>query len=63
MDHGHAEAALYPICILWAEARLVRERVNGLLATQMILTQAAIGSMFSKETATSFVESIERLRE
>lgn len=63
LDHGHPEAADYPICVLWAEVRLAKERIDGQLATQMLLTQTAIASMFAKEAGRSFKEMIERLTE
>lgn len=61
LEHGHAGAAEYPICVLWAEVQLVTDRVNGAVATQALLTQSAIASMFSVQSAKSFTDLIERL--
>lgn len=63
MSQGHAEAAEYPICVLWHEVRLAVERVNGMVATQALLTQSAIASMFSKDAGRGFVDQIEKLTE
>lgn len=61
LSEGHAEAEFYPVCFLWAEVQLARERVNRMLASQMLLTQSAIASIFTKKSVQDFGEAIERL--
>lgn len=60
MDHGHTEARLYPVPMVWMEVMLVRERVNRELASSASLTQLVIGSMLSKKAQAKLKE---RLRE
>lgn len=55
LDHGHPDAWSYPVGFLFEEAAVVRERLDGLLATQAGLMQMALCSvpnMSVKPTAT-----------
>ncbi len=61
LDHGHPEAPAYPIGMVWDEARLVVERLNGLESTRAVLLQMAVSSLFSKEGGRAFKMTIERL--
>jgi hypothetical protein len=61
LDHGHPEAMKYPLGMVWDEATLVVERLNGLAATQAVLTQMAVSSMFSKDASKAFTEKIKEM--
>lgn len=61
LEHGHVHAAVYPLWRLWMEAEIVRDRVNGLLVSEAVLIQHAVGSLLSKEAAKSFKELVESL--
>lgn len=63
LEHGHVHAALFPLWRLWVEAEIVRDRVNGLLVSEAILIQHAVGSLLSKEAAKSFKELVENLND
>lgn len=58
MDHGHPEARHYPLGVVWDEAQLVVDRLNGLEATRALLTQMAVAALFSKEGAKTFQKMI-----
>lgn len=58
LDHGHPEARLYPLGMLWDESNLVIERVNGATVTEANLLQHAIGSILSKKSGTHFQKMI-----
>ena len=47
--------------MLYEESDLVIERLNGAAATQAVLVQAAIASMFSKEGGKLFSKLIKRM--
>jgi len=49
--------------MVWDEALLVAERLNGLEATRAILLQAAVSSLFSEEAGREFGDLIEKLNE
>lgn len=61
MDHGHPEANEYPLGVVWEEAQLVIERLNGLEATRALLTQMAVASLFSKDGQKTFQSIIKRM--
>lgn len=61
LGHGHVHAAHYPLWRLWMEAEIVRDRLHGLMISDAILTQHAVGSLLSKEAAKSFKELVESL--
>lgn len=63
LEHGHAHAQDYPIGLVWVEAALVTERINGLKADQAVLTQMAVSSLFGKDGKRSFNEALKELRE
>jgi hypothetical protein len=44
----------YPIGFLVDEARLVSERINGLAATQAVLTQMAAATLLDKKAVKPF---------
>lgn len=63
---GHPNAARYPLCTLWAEARLAQKRLNAEMVTQALLMQTAVGSVVggafgSKDSAKPFNELVKRL--
>jgi hypothetical protein len=47
--------------MLWDEVLLAKVRINAYLASQTLLFQLAVGSMFSKESAEEFTKVIKRL--
>lgn len=63
MAHGHPEARHYPVPMMTREARIVRKRVNGQIATEAVLTQLAIGSILSKKAGKAFEKQVKKLNE
>jgi len=61
LDHGHPNARLYPVGLLWDEYTLVIERVNGRIVTEANLLQHAIGSILSKQSRTEFSKLLKAL--
>lgn len=53
----------YPIGRVIDESRIVTERVNGLVATQALLTKQAIDAVLSKKGHKVFTETLKRLNE
>lgn len=43
---GQPDAARYPVCILWTEATIARQRINSHHVTQALLVQGAIMSVW-----------------
>jgi hypothetical protein len=58
---GHAQASRYPLWMLWGEVEVAQQRNNQLLASEAILTQAAVSALLSKEGAKVFQKAIKRL--
>lgn len=63
LDHGHPHAWRYPIRMVWEEAALVVERLNGLEASRAVLLQMAVSSVISKKAGAEFKKAIRRLSE
>jgi hypothetical protein len=61
LDHGHPEARLYPLGMLWDESNLVIERVNGRIVTEASLLQFAVNSILCKKSRTEFSKMIQSL--
>lgn len=61
LEHGHTQARDYPVGMVWDEAEIVVERVNGLEATRAIFIQLAAASVMSKKAAGEFSKQIKRL--
>ena len=61
MDHGHPHAGHYPIRMVWEEALLVVERLNGVAVTEAVFLQMAVSSLFSKQGAKEFSKVVKRL--
>jgi hypothetical protein len=61
MDHGHTEARLYPVPMVWMEVSLVRERLNQEIASNASLTQLVIGSILSKKAGAKLKERLRDL--
>jgi len=57
------DAPFYPIGMVWDEAQIVVERINGFHATQAILTQMAVISVLSKDGSKEFKKAIKRLND
>lgn len=47
--------------MIWDETRLVRERTEGLLATEAVLTQMAVSSVLSEKAGKEFNKMIKKL--
>ena len=54
MAEGHPEAKHYPLCILWHEVDIARNRSREVAVTQALLIQAAVGSLLNKKGAEHF---------
>lgn len=63
LANGHTEANGYPIAMIWDEARLVGDRLNGQMATEAVLTQMAVSSVLSKKAGKEFDKMIKRMSE
>lgn len=63
IDHGHPDAAEYPLGLVFDEARLVEDRLNGYFATNAVLTQMAVSALFSKDAGKAFQEMVTDLIE
>lgn len=61
MANGHPLAKSYPLSTLMYEATLVRERVDGLIATDAIVQQMLLASLFDKDAGKEFTKMIEGL--
>jgi len=61
MAHGHPEARLYPVPMVWTEVRLVHERMNKELAANASLTQLVVASILSKKAAAKLKERLKDL--
>ena len=63
MDHGHPDAAAYPLGMLMDEARLITQRVNVGHVTTATLLQSAVSGILSKRANKEFKKQIDRLLE
>lgn len=63
LGHGHPKARLYPLGMVWDEGRLVVDRLNGLMATEMTLLQLAVAGVLSKKAGKEFEKQINRITE
>lgn len=63
LDHGHPEAQHYPVGMVFVEAEIVVERLNGMEATRAVLIQMAASSVMSRKGAAEFQKLIKRLTE
>lgn len=61
LANGHPDAPFYPIHRVWEEADLVVERDNQRMATETLLIQMAVSSLFAKEAGKEFQKIISRL--
>lgn len=61
LDHGHPHAWHYPIRMVWEEAEMVVERLNGVAVTEAVFLQMAVSALFSKEGAKEFSKVVKRL--
>lgn len=51
----------YPVGMVWDEAQIVVDRLNGMEATRAVLIQMAMTTMFSKDGGREFRKLITRL--
>lgn len=63
MANGHPDAAQYAIHKVWEESHLVTSRLNQVLATETLLLQMAVSSLFNKEAGREFQKIIMRLND
>ena len=61
LDHGHPQARLYPIGMVWEESALVVERMNREAASNTTLLQLAAGSLLSKDAAKQLKKTLKEL--
>lgn len=61
LSEGHVHAGRYPLRRLWDEVRIASQRVNVGLASQAVLTQLVIGSLFAKESGDVLKKTLEDL--
>jgi len=50
---------MYPVAVVWSEARLVRERIAQRAQTDAVVMQTVIASMFSKEGGKALQKLLE----
>jgi hypothetical protein len=62
MSEGHPEAWKYPIGFMWTEARIARERINIKMATESVLIQQAVLSIWSGDKDGIFRKTIGSLQ-
>jgi hypothetical protein len=61
LSEGHQHARRYPLATLWAEAELVRERVNARIRTESTLMHAVIVSILSSKKDKSAQRHLDSL--
>ena len=59
MSEGHRDARMYPVAVVWSEARLFRERIAQRAQTDAVVMQTVIASMFSKEGGKALQKLLE----
>ncbi len=71
MAHGHSDAWLYPLGLLFEEAEIVAERVNAQICTEVSLNQMGISAIpnmsvspaATKKIAENFAKAMKQLME
>ncbi len=61
MANGHTDAPFYPIHTVWEETYFVVQRTNKAVATETLLLQMAVSTLFSKGAGDDFNDIIERM--
>lgn len=61
MANGHPDAAFYPIHRVWEEAHFVVQRTNRDVATETLMLQMAVSTLFSKDAGRDFNKIIKRM--
>lgn len=61
LAHGHPDAASYPVGMVWDEAQIVVDRLNGMETTRAIMTQMAVASLLSAKGGKEFRKLIKGL--
>lgn len=61
LANGHPDAAFYPVHRVWEEVTLAVERDNQRMATETLLIQMAVSSLFDKGAGKEFNKIISRL--
>lgn len=61
LSEGHRDASLYPVAVVWSEARIVRERHARRMQAEAVVMQTTIASMFSKEGIKAFEKLLKRM--
>lgn len=62
MKNGHTDAMQYPLWMVTAHTRIMRNVSNNMLASEMLLLQMAAGSIIGgKEVSKAFSDEIRKL--
>lgn len=61
LSNGHPDAPIYPIHRLWEEASMLTSQINLTIATNALLTQMAVSSLYSKESGRDFTKTINKM--
>jgi hypothetical protein len=56
LAEGHEAARLYPVAMVWSEARIVRQRQAAQRKLDAVVMQMVIGSMFTKEASKNLTK-------
>lgn len=56
LSEGHLDARDYPVHRVWEESSLVVGRINHRLATEALLIQMAVSSLFAESSGKEFKE-------
>ena len=62
LAQGHPDAALYPLCHLWTEVTIARERVNAQMASEAALMYQIVQTvMGGQEQVSALTDTLKRL--
>ncbi len=61
LDHGHPDASLYPVHLVWEESYLVLSRLNATIASEAVLIKLAIHAALDNDANKDFTETIKGL--
>lgn len=65
LSQGHSHARRYPLIVVWQEAQIVKERMDGLIATEVLAHYSANVAIHStsKRAGQSFNDLIKGLQD
>ena len=58
LDHGHFHANRYPLARVSEEARIVRDRMNHVMASESLLLYACLGAVLNGKAGWENYDSI-----